>query len=51
LKKIDKIEKLYEKKDVLQIVYYDEYKDLANITLSNVDRKRYYARIATLNFT
>ena len=51
LKKIDKIENLYDKKDVLQIVYYDANKDLADVTLSNVDRKWYYARIATLNFT
>lgn len=45
-----KIEKLYWTwKELVQVVYYDSGEDLANIILSNVDRKWYYARIATLN--
>lgn len=35
-------------KELLEIVYYDTYKDIANITLSKLNRKWYYARIASL---
>ncbi|MBR4633593.1 hypothetical protein IKO50_01165 [bacterium] len=33
---------------MVQIVYYDAQKDVADAVLSNIERKRYYARIATL---
>ncbi len=36
-------------RDLVQVVYYDNNKDLADIVISNIDRKWYYSRIATLN--
>mgnify|MGYP002853791363 CR=1 FL=1 len=35
--------------EVVEIVYYDTYKDKWDITISNVERKWYYARITSLN--
>ena len=43
-----KIEDIYWDK-LVQIVYYNAQKDVADIVLSNIERKWYYARIATLN--
>jgi hypothetical protein len=31
------------------VVYYDNYKPRAGVSISNIERKWYYARIATLN--
>ena len=36
-------------KDLAEIVYYDVNKPTAKITISNIDRKWYYGRIATLD--
>jgi hypothetical protein len=33
----------------LQIVYYNASKPKANVGISNIDRKRYYARIVSLD--
>ena len=49
LKKTDKIEKLYWK-DLVEVVNYDNNKNSVWVTISDVDRKWYYVRIATLNF-
>ena len=46
---IDTIEKL-NWKDLVQVVYYDSTKDLANVMISGVERKWYYGRISTLDF-
>ncbi len=35
--------------NLVQIVYYSNYKDEVSIMISNIDRKWYYARIATLD--
>ena len=43
-----KIEDIYGNK-LVQVVYYDSQKDVADVVLSNIDRKWYFARIATLN--
>ena len=51
LKKMSSIQSLLSWGDVLQVVYYDSHKNVANVALYNVDRKWYYARIATLNFS
>ena len=48
LRKTEKIEKLIEK-DLVQIVEFDDKQDIVDISISNIDRKWYYARIATLN--
>ncbi len=49
-KNFEKIGKLYWTwKQLVQVVYYDVNQDLATITLSDVDRKWYYARIASLD--
>ena len=48
IKKIDVIEKL-DWKELVQVVYYDNYKPRAGVSISNIERKWYYARIATLN--
>ena len=48
LKKIDALKNLYWK-DLLEVVYYDSNKKFADIAVANVDRKWYYARVATLN--
>ena len=49
-KEFRKIEKLYWTwKQLIQVVYYDINQDLATITLSDLDRKWYYARIASLD--
>jgi hypothetical protein len=34
---------------LLEVVYYDSNKKFADIAVANVDRKWYYARVATLN--
>ena len=47
-KKIDTIENL-SGNALVQIVQYDSNRDTANITISNIDRKWYYMRIASLN--
>ena len=49
IKKTDLIEKLLWK-DLVEIVYYDNAKALADIVIWNIDRKWYYARISTLDF-
>ena len=36
--------------DLVEIVSYDTHKSTATITISNIDRKWYYARIASLTF-
>ena len=48
LKKIEKIEKLYGK-ELVQVVYYNSHKKLADVRASNLDRKWYYARITSLD--
>jgi hypothetical protein len=48
LRKTGTIKELYWK-DLVEIVYYSNYKSDANVMLSNIDRKWYYGRIATLN--
>ena len=47
-KKIHKIQDLYWNR-IVQVVYYNPNKRLANISISDVDRKWYYFRIATLD--
>ena len=49
LKKVSKIQNLLSWGDLVQVVYYDSQKSTASITLSNIDRKWYYAHIATLS--
>ena len=49
LKKTDEIGDLYWN-DLVEVVYYSNYKDQADITISNIDRKWYYGRISTLSF-
>ncbi len=46
--KTDKIESL-SWNELLQIVYYNPSKPKANVGISNIDRKRYYARIVSLD--
>lgn len=49
LRKTDTIKKLLSWQ-LAEIVMYDKHKETATIMFSNVDRKWYYARIATLKF-
>ena len=35
-------------KDIVEVVHYDSHKNSANIVISEIERKWYYARIATL---
>ena len=51
LRKTSKIQSLLSWGDLLQVVYYDSHKNIANVALYNVERKWYYARIATLSFS
>ena len=44
------IKSLLNNGDLAQIVYYNSHKDLANVIISNLDRKWYYGRVATLTF-
>ena len=48
LKKTKKIENLYWN-DVVQVVYYDNNQNFADVIISNIDRKWYYARISALS--
>ena len=48
IKKVGLIEKLLWN-ELVEIVYYDNTKELANIIISNIDRKWYYWRISTLD--
>ena len=49
LRKIDNIQNL-SWKDLVEIVHYNKNKSSADVFVSNIDRKRYYSRIATLKF-
>ncbi len=35
--------------DLVEVVNYSNYKDESSVTISNIDRKWYYGRVATLN--
>ena len=50
LNKTDKIKNLYWN-ELVEVVYYDPYKSSISVSISNIDRKRYYARIAALNLS
>ena len=48
LKKTSKIENLLDN-ELVEVVYYNDNKNLADIVITNIDRKWYYMRIAALN--
>ena len=48
LKKTEKVEKLFWK-DLVQIVSYDDNKSVVDVSITDIDRKWYYARVAALN--
>lgn len=49
LQKTDLLKILYWK-ELVEVVYYDPHKTSVSVTISNIDRKRYFGRIATLKF-
>lgn len=52
LNKINEIKNIYGTgKDLVEIVYYNTHKSNAEVVISWIDRKWYYARIATLNLS